>query len=137
MTSCTQEPPEAYPGAGPYGQSRDRPTPSSGCRCFGVAGDWWITKLDAEEGLAFGYVPFLSAYPEFAEWGGIGLAELEQLTVSSSRSSSTTVEMRSPRPPADGGRESRVTGTRNRCATPTPSIFLAGSGEARTSQAAT
>ena len=28
-----------------------------GLHYFGVAGDWWITELDAEEGLAFGYVP--------------------------------------------------------------------------------
>ena len=84
---------------------------------FGVAGDWWITELDAEEGLAFGYVP-LSACPEFAEWGSIGLAELEQLTVSLP----VIVydgEMRSP-----GRRLTAVAVARdrhwNRCASPTP-----------------
>jgi hypothetical protein len=48
---------------------------------FGVAGDWWITELDADEGYAFGYVR-LANMPEFAEWGGVDLAELEALTVS-------------------------------------------------------
>jgi DUF2958 family protein len=47
---------------------------------FGPAGDWWISEIDPAEGLAFGYVR-LAACPEFAEWGSIGLAELEALTV--------------------------------------------------------
>ena len=64
---------------------------------FGVAGDWWITELDAAEGYAFGYVR-LSACPEFAEWGSIDLAELEQLTVSLPVSVHTADGLRRGRP---------------------------------------
>ncbi|GAA1381008.1 hypothetical protein GCM10009661_56750 [Catellatospora chokoriensis] len=43
---------------------------------FAAAGDWWITELDPQTLLAFGYVR-LAAMPECAEWGYIPLDELE------------------------------------------------------------
>ncbi len=46
---------------------------------FAHFGDWWITELDREQLLAFGYVR-LAAMPECAEWGYIDLTELEAVT---------------------------------------------------------
>ena len=61
---------------------------------FGVAGDWWITELDAEEGLAFGYVP-LEPCPEFAAWAASAWPSWNNSRCRS-RSSSTTVKCGRP-----------------------------------------
>ncbi|MGB8385967.1 MAG: hypothetical protein WCG47_32815, partial [Dermatophilaceae bacterium] len=93
------------------------PTPSSGCTTSGWPGTGGLPSWTLRRGWLSVTSP-LSACPEFAEWGSIGLAELEQLTVSLP----VIVydgEMRSP-----GRRLTAVAVERdrhwNRCASPTP-----------------
>ena len=46
---------------------------------FSPAGDWWITELDQEEMVAFGWVK-LAGYPD-GEWGYMSLEEMESVYV--------------------------------------------------------
>lgn len=47
---------------------------------FAPNGDWWLTELDVEEGLGFGWA-CLNGDDQNAEWGYVSLEELEQLNV--------------------------------------------------------
>jgi len=49
-------------------------------KLFSAAGDWWITEVERETGMAFGFVR-LSAFPDGAEWGNVYLPELEEVMV--------------------------------------------------------
>jgi len=52
---------------------------------FAASSDWWITELDAETGLAYGYA-CLNGDAQMAEWGYINLPELEALHLAPGRS---------------------------------------------------